>query len=539
MDNFCTIIGAIVLSFIMYQIAQSTLKSHEEKQRRITRLKEDLDRQRKSLKSQEDYIKMTIKHFFSSESTLSNTTRPSGYIMPGSSNSTYDSIYSNLKTTISNMKYAISELKQINTNLVRESTNEDQSASISRIESQVIPWANHIVDGFKIFSCKVYSLPSSKMMNEKSYGKINKAYWDSVCAMQRNSTVCYISRCDYLLNSTEFDNLYAIDIEEVLNCIWFFATEKTLSFSDFDKAKNVFLRIYKNNYADFTIADLYAKKKMGSEDAIRDSVRNLLKQQNDSHILTMIASSLMWMNAYQTETMVLQHMLTTGKEMTEKTQERLHSLTNGCGKSPSVFDVKCSISSLYFDVSALAWNDEEYIGLFENLAFQDKALTYSLAVRDESKDLFIPQSINVPNTSIVLNKFKSVFAEEYGSIVVAQPTNCIALSGSSKEQMDGILVFSNEYKQMGILIHIAKIGKKLIIKFYTLFMPTGSDLTTHKQQALSIYKKLSPSVTMWESSLKDTILMAIEQLLNTNLQTSTGSMSYTENSGVCPDKPIF
>lgn len=47
-------------------------------------------------------------------------------------------------------------------------------------------------------------------------------------------------------------------------------------------------------------------------------------------------------------------------------------------------------------VDVLDWKDDEYIGLFENLAFQDKALTYSLAVRDENKDLFIAQGINVP-----------------------------------------------------------------------------------------------------------------------------------------------
>ena len=100
--------------------------------------------------------------------------------------------------------------------------------------------------------------------------------------------------------------------------------------------------------------------------------------------------------------------------------------------------------------------------------------------------------------------------------------------------MDGILVNAAESKQMGILIHIARIGKKLIIKFYTLFMPTGSDIATQKQQALSMYKKLSPTVTMWESSLKDTMLMAVEQLLNTNAQSAPSS----DIPGVM-DEPVF
>lgn len=277
---------------------------------------------------------------------------------------------------------------------------------------------------------------------------------------------------------------------------------------------------------------MYAKKKMGGEDVLRDHVRNLLKVEANSNILTLLASGLMWMNAYQTEHTVLQHMLTTGKEMSAKTQERLHSLTNGGGKAPSGFDVKSTVGSLYFDVSALAWKDDEYIGLFENLAFQDKALTYSLAIRDENKDLFIPQGINVPDTNVVLNKFRAVFAEEYGSGVVAQAVNCIALSGSGEEKMEGILASAGECKQMGILIHIARIGKKLIIKFYTMFMPNGSNLAAQKQQALSMYKKLSPTVTMWESSLKDTMLMAVEQLLNTTAQSD-----YTSDSSDVD--PIF
>lgn len=60
-------------------------------------------------------------------------------------------------------------------------------------------------------------------------------------------------------------------------------------------------------------------------------------------------------------------------------------------------------------------------------------------------------------------------------------------------------------------------------------MPTAMDLATQKQEALSLYNKLSPSVTMWESSLKDTMLMALEQMLND---------SSTE-SRMDSDKPVF
>ena len=101
----------------------------------------------------------------------------------------------------------------------------------------------------------------------------------------------------------------------------------------------------------------------------------------------------------------------------------------------------------------------------------------------------------------------------------AKAVKCVAMSGSGEEKMRGILAVTDQCRQMGILMHIAKIGKKMNIKFYTLFMPESRNLSEQKQQSLSMYKKLSPTVTMWESSLKDTMLRAVEQLINTGTMT--------------------
>lgn len=513
----CVFVIVCVVIYVVIQIWAAVSNANAETRSIIASLKSNIDSLRSNLSNQEKNVSSIVLDFFAS---------PAG---------NYSSAYNSVCSAIDSMKTTIAEMKKINRNLSINSPKEDQGDSINKMESGSIPRAEHIAEGLRSFGQKVYTLQRSRMIDEKSYGKVNKSYWDSVCAMRRDDAVNYIVRCEYLLGSGQFDELYAIDIEKIVKCVWFFATEKTFSAFDFQKAQNVFYRIYKYNHADVIIAGLYAKKKMGGEDVLRDPVRDLLKVQRDSHILTLVASGLMWMNAYQSENTVLQHMLTTGNQMSAKAQERLHSLTNGGGKAPSGFDVQSSASSLYFDVSALAWKDDEYIGLFENLAFQDKTLAYSLAVRDENKELFIPQGINVPSTADVLTKLKRVFAEEYGQGVVAQAANCIALSGAGEEKMDGILVSADENKQMGVLIHIARIGKKLIIKFYTLFMPTGTNLAAQKQQALSMFKKLSPNVTMWESSLKDTMLMAVEQLLNTNAQASP----VQPNSGTSTEEPIF
>lgn len=432
-----------------------------------------------------------------------------------------------MNNIVADMMTMIATMKSENEKLVELSVLEDQSSMITQYETQVIAQRKAIkkvetsFGKLKEFQQRVHMLPVSNMMDKSEYGKINREYWDTVTGMERDTVVSYIASCEKVLDSMSVERVCEIDIDEVLKCVWFFATEKTFSASDFQKAERVFLRIYQHYHADIIIAELYAKKKVGGEDALRDQVRDLEKGNYDSLDLSLVASGLMWMNAYQSENTVLQYMLTTGKEMTAKTQERLYSLTNGGGKAPEGFDVMSSGNMLYFDVSAIAWKDDEYIGLFDNLAFQDKALTYSLAVRDENKDLFIAQGFNVPERKNILRKFESTFAEEYGSNVTAKEVNCVVLSGSGEEKMDGIIVSSDECKQMGIFIHIVRIGKKLIIKFYTLFMPRGSDLAAQKQQALSMYKKLSPSVTMWESSLKDTMLVAVEQLLNAGVTTET------------------
>ena len=233
-----------------------------------------------------------------------------------------------------------------------------------------------------------------------------------------------------------------------------------------------------------------------------------------SKLLTTIASGLMWIGAYASEKQILEYMLSKQLPMSQKQQERLHSLNNGGGDAPKGHTVASSEENLYFDISSISWHDDEYKGFFENLAFEEKILQYSVAVRDEDKELMISKRVKLPEQTIVLDKIKSVFEEEYGDTVTAKICRCCALSGTNQENLEGILVQSNECKQLGVLVHMACIGKKFTIKFFSLFMPEVKDLNEQKQQLLSLYKKMSPSVTMWENSLKDTILIAFQQLLN-------------------------
>ena len=69
-------------------------------------------------------------------------------------------------------------------------------------------------------------------------------------------------------------------------------------------------------------------------------------------------------------------------------------------------------------------------------------------------------------------------------------------------------------------------------------MPKEQQLDKQRQQALSLYKKLSPSVAMWEASLKETTLLAIQQLLNIESGNSENHSSVV-NKTVDKDQPVF
>lgn len=432
----------------------------------------------------------------------------------------YQNTYLSLINTVSNMQLTNRKLKEA-------SRNNDYSSTIEQY--------SHLASEFDDFGKKANQLPYTYMMDVMNYGKIQKNYWNSICCLNKSTVDTIIKNCEQNISFRQYLKIFAIDIDMILRCVWFYAIHKPYLAESFKKAVSIFNRLVEKPHIDVIIAELYAMKQVGGEDVLHEHIRNILKASYTTEELTLIASSLMWLNAYQAESMILQHMLSTGMQMSAKTQERLHSLTNGGGKAPNSFNISSNESYIYFDVSALTWKDDEYIGLFENLAFQEKKLSYSLAVRDENKEFFITPGIHVPRISDILKKLYSVFSEEYGNAVIANLKDCIALSGSGEEHIEGILVESNECKQMGILVHIACIGKKLNIKFYTLFMPNEIKLIDQKQQALSLYKKLSPSVTMWESSIKDTVLMAVQQLLNFVSQSNFAG----ENAPIDDNSPIF
>ena len=452
-------------------------KEEEERERNYT-----IDRYRSLIRNESNAFYKDISNFFSL-----------------TSNSDVNVICSNLSHHIIAVKDAHSNL-----NLLCPSDAENNINIINKLTADA--------EDFRKFASVLSNADYKTMINMDDYGNANKEYWDIVMSLDSETVKNTLDIYNiWMTGESQLHNLSAICPTLIPAFVWFYATEKPYSVNNFEYAKNTFKKIYKSNFTDLTIAEFYAIKQMGGDDVLRERVRNLIKDNTNTQELMTLASGLMWMNAYQEENMILQHMLNTGQQLSAKAQNRLHALTHGGGKAPDSYSIEAEKDELYFDVRSLAWKDEDSVGMFDNLVFQEKDLTYSLALRDEDKELIFASNLMLPDRNVLLNKMNNALAEEYGELVKAKMVDCIALSGNIKEKMDGYLVATDELKQLGILVHIARIGKKLIIKFYTLFMPHGS-LIEQKQEVLALYKRISPSANMWENSIKDTILMVMKPI---------------------------
>lgn len=417
---------------------------------------------------------------------------------------------------------------------ILDAQNLNRKLPIADNRGHLINAMKEKVEKYDAFVSTIKALPMSLMMDANNYGNINKEYWDKIRSLNKDSVEEYIEMCSTILNDYNYEKVYTLDANRVMECMWFLATDKPYSAEAFHNAMRVYRCVMKSSQIDAEIAEMYAMRQVGGEDVLRDRVRMILdKCTYIPEQLTIIASSLMWMNAYRSENTILEYMLSKGMPMSEKAQERLHALANGGGKAPSSYDVNENKdeNTLYFDVSSLAWREDEYLGMFDNLAFQEKKLAYALAIRDDDKNLVIPQGVSFENAEEICRKLNLLFTEEYGEMAGVKTKMGVALSGSGEERIEGYLAMTDECSQLGVFTHVARIGKKMNIKFYTLYMPSEEEISLQKQKVLSMYKKMSPSVSMWESSLKDTFLLGIQQMLNQTTQTTESMNTITENNG--------
>ena len=484
METCCCIVGVIIAICVIYSIYEDSEQKEQEKKKKIESFKSSYQYNREE-------FERDLECFFNSyQNNMYETS--------------FGHFLSQMENHLNNMKSCNRDLKPLTNNDVYGKDIKKYTTLLNKFKGSAQRW-----DSFSI----------NKMMNESNYGTINTSYWNTMCSLTKAQADSIISQCEKYKNLKSYLSLMSADVDAILKCIWFYAASKPFSAQSFSRAVAVFRYFVKRDHTDIVIAELYAKNQMGGDNVVQENVRKMIKDFhyiNKDMQLTSIASSLMWMKAYNSEKTVLQYMLDNGVQMPVKAQERLHSLANGGGKAPNIYNAKTSSN---FDVSSIGWSDADFNNFFDNLSFQEKKLTYSLAMRDEDKNLLISSPINLPDNIEIANILNAKFSYEYGNVVKATSKNFIALSGSGKENIPGILIQSKECKHMAILVHISRIGKKLSIKFYTLFMPVGATANDQKQLAISLFKKLSPTASNWESSMKDSVLLIIQQILNSSTQT--------------------
>lgn len=484
METCCCIVGVIIAICVIYSIYEDSEQKEQEKKKKIESFKSSYQYNREE-------FERDLECFFNSyQNNMYETS--------------FGHFLSQMENHLNNMKNCNRDLKPLTNNDVYGKDIKKYTTLLNKFKGSAQRW-----DSFSI----------NKMMNESNYGTINTSYWNTMCSLTKAQADSIISQCEKYKNLKSYLSLMSADVDAILKCIWFYAASKPFSAQSFSRAVAVFRYFVKRDHTDIVIAELYAKNQMGGDNVVQKNVRKMIKDFhyiNKDMQLTSIASSLMWMKAYNSEKTVLQYMLDNGVQMPVKAQERLHSLANGGGKAPNIYNAKTSSN---FDVSSIGWSDADFNNFFDNLSFQEKKLTYSLAMRDEDKNLLISSPINLPDNIEIANILNAKFSYEYGNVVKATSKNFIALSGSGKENIPGILIQSKECKHMAILVHISRIGKKLSIKFYTLFMPVGATANDQKQLAISLFKKLSPTASNWESSMKDSVLLIIQQILNSSTQT--------------------
>ncbi len=411
------------------------------------------------------------------------------------------------------------------------------TGDIQAVRREMESWRKQPEFFIKEWSNRSYYVSESKVFKSSEYGQGSANFFNQVRKLNKINVNTVMHQLETAMAEGDLSVICKYTQEQLLQYVWFYAMEKPCSMTTFQWATDLYERMHDCPYTklntDVDIVKLYAKHQIGGEDAVRKDVSGIFEfhaketgpvwQRNAPAYYGALASALMWMQCYQLEKSVLQHMLNRGLEMSAQQQNRLHMLTKGGGKTMTAQTRTGNGGELMFDVSALSWRQEQYENLFEQLAFQERKLTYALAVRDEDKGVILAPGSKKPSTLTVAKQLKAVMDDEYGDVVHVKGAMALAMSGDNKEELAGILITTDECPQMSLYVSLFGIGKKLNIKFYTLYMPGTGAAAVQKQQILSLYRQLSPQTSMWESSLKESTLMGIQQLLNAGGAGQTGA----------------
>ena len=181
-DICCLLVILIIIVMIIAYICDLKKKKEEE----INRYKESIDSKRRNFCN-------TLNVFWQ--------TSYYGY------NETYETL-----------KRIIADMKRENEILVRKSKEDSETEMISQLAQ--------FAEKFNAFGNALKTLPDTRIMDINNYGHIQKEYWITFQNQGKENVDSYIQSCEDVIKNVENDKILKIDIEQVLKCICFYATEK-------------------------------------------------------------------------------------------------------------------------------------------------------------------------------------------------------------------------------------------------------------------------------------------------------------------------
>lgn len=410
------------------------------------------------------------------------------------------------------------EIKNVEMMPYKTQWTKDYEDLLSLQKKQLQGFEGYIISKLDLLHrCTIFS---------NKYGEVNHDLLNKINKITKEKADAFT---DLYINSFKHKDwltFSSIPLNDILYMMWFYALTKPFDSNHFEEISKIYCHAYQRYSIESFIAKCYAMMQVATEDVISDQIRSHLQYLAVSKVnepegsrfdeLHQLSSALMWMKAYKSEEQVLQFMLKNNVLMSAKEQERLHLLSTSANINLNFTNHSSSSDLKDVRMDSLDWKSEEYTSFFNNLAFQNKNLTDILALRDDHKDLVLSSNFALPPLNVISEKMQAIFYDEYGDAakVSLEKINSITLDDS--EEMEGLLALSNEVSSLGIFTLLIRIGKKLNIKFYTLYLPEDVHVEQQAKKVTSMYKKISPTVTMWEKSLKDTFLTAIEQILNSS-----------------------
>lgn len=269
METCCCIVGVIIVICVIYSIYEDSEQKEQEKKKKIESFKSSYQYNREE-------FERDLECFFNSyQNNMYETS--------------FGHFLSQMQNHLNNMKNCNRDLKPLTNNDVYGKDIKKYTTLLNKFNGSAQRW-----DTFSI----------NKMMNESNYGTINTSYWNTMCSLTKAQADSIISQCEKYKNSKSYSSLMSTDVDAILKCIWFYAASKPFSAQSFSRAVAVFRYFVKRDHTDIVIAELYAKNQMGGDNVVQENVRKMIKDFhyiNKDMQLTSIASSLMWMKAYNSE----------------------------------------------------------------------------------------------------------------------------------------------------------------------------------------------------------------------------------------------